>query len=76
MDSGAQAATARDIQWVRALIRDGKLAAIRGELSQTELGELIGVNRAAVSRWETGDRVPRGENAIRLARVLRGLLGD
>lgn len=42
-------------------------------LSQTLLAEQLGVSRAAVSRWETGDRTPREDNRIAYADALREL---
>lgn len=40
-------------------------------LSQSQLAELVGVSKAAVSCWETGVRgVPAGDNLVRLAETL------
>jgi DNA-binding transcriptional regulator YiaG len=42
-------------------------------LSQADIGEELGRTRAAVSRWETGDRLPRGEDLLGYVEVLRSL---
>ena len=53
----------------------GGAAAIRqtANLSQSEVAAAVGVSRAAVSRWEAGTRMPRGEAARRYARLLEVL---
>jgi DNA-binding transcriptional regulator YiaG len=45
----------------------------RARLSQAEIGATVGVSTAAVSRWETGRRVPRGKAAQRYAHLLAAL---
>ena len=45
-------------------------------LSQADVAEAIGVTRAAVSRWETGDRRPRGDLLIAYSELLQGLRRD
>jgi transcriptional regulator with XRE-family HTH domain len=40
-------------------------------LSRSELADLAGVSRPAISRWESRRRVPRGDNAVAYARALR-----
>ena len=49
-----------------------EVAYIRGELSysQAELGKLLGVSEATVSRWERGISVPRPEVTKRLLGLL------
>jgi len=42
--------------------------------SQRDVAHEIGVDPAQVSRWESGQREPRGENAIRYAAILRRLM--
>lgn len=43
-------------------------------LSQSQLAEIVGVSKAAVSCWETGVRgVPAGDNLVRLSQALGGL---
>lgn len=40
---------------LRHVLRDARRAA---DLSQTELGRMVGVSQGQVSRWERGDAVP------------------
>jgi len=40
------------------------------ELSQEELGKLVGVSQSRVSAWEAGKEVPKLENALDLANAL------
>lgn len=65
-----------------ALVVEGRAAAQsgRGEwlretagLSRAELAAIVGVSAAAVSRWEAGERCPRGHNAAAYARALRAV---
>lgn len=42
-------------------------------LSLAEVGRAIGVSSSAISRWETHQRVPRGEAAIRYFNFLLAL---
>lgn len=53
----------------------GELGAIRQrvKLSQGAIGRAVGVSRATVCRWESGERAPSGEAAVRLAKLLRDL---
>ena len=48
-------------------IREARIA--KG-LSQEELGERVGVKKAAVSKWETGRVYPRPRQARQLAKAL------
>lgn len=59
----------------RKAARSGRGRAIREEacVSQAELARALGVSQATLSRWESGDRRPRGEAAERYARLLRKL---
>jgi len=43
------------------------------ELSLADIGVMVGATRSAVSRWERGERRPRGENRRRYAAVLADL---
>jgi len=42
-------------------------------LSQQDVAEVLGVHRETVSRWERGERTPRGERLLAYATVLRVL---
>ena len=42
-------------------------------LTQADLAAELGVSRAAVARWESGTRVPRGDYRITYAALLREL---
>jgi DNA-binding transcriptional regulator YiaG len=63
------------ISLARAAIRDGQLRELRERLglSQRELGRALGVDESAVSRWESGERVPRAAQAVRLHGLMRAL---
>ncbi len=39
---------------------------IRGKLRQDELANLLGVHRNTVRRWESNERIPKGEIIIQL----------
>lgn len=45
-----------------------KLIELRGERTRTEVAESIGISVSALSMYETGERVPRDEIKIRLAK--------
>lgn len=59
----------------RADLKSGAARTLRVTcgLTQTEIAAQIGVSSVAVSRWESGDRTPRGEVALRYARLLAAL---
>lgn len=46
------------------------------KLSQSALGKHLGVSRAAVSQWESGDHAPATERLIRLAEILQCEVSD
>ena len=50
-----------------------RLLRLRAGLSQSQLAEVVGVDRASVSRWEAGLRHPRRRAAVRYAEVLERL---
>ena len=54
---------------------NGDLAAIRrrARISQEAIGRAVGVTRTTVGRWESGERAPSGQPAVRLANLLREL---
>ncbi len=49
---------------LRRLLRE------RARLSQAEVAAAAGVDRATVSRWESGEREPRGELLARYVAIL------
>jgi len=59
----------------RADAKSGRAREIRraAGVSQSEVAATCGVDRVAVSLWESGRRTPRGEPAVRYGRVLRML---
>jgi DNA-binding transcriptional regulator YiaG len=59
----------------RIRVEAGELAEIRqrARLSQEAIGRAVGVTRVTVCKWEAGTRLPSGEPAVRLARLLREL---
>lgn len=59
----------------RQLVRERRTQGIRQDagLSQHEVGQVVGVTAAAVSRWEHGNRLPRSGPALRYARLLDSL---
>lgn len=44
-----------------------RLKALRGNRSQKEVADALGVTTMAISQYETGDRMPRDEIKVRLA---------
>ena len=59
----------------RRMAKDGRARSVRttAGLSQTEVGQAVGVTAGAVSRWERGERLPRTDAAMRYARLLDAL---
>jgi transcriptional regulator with XRE-family HTH domain len=66
------------ISRARQLAESGRARRIRvkARLSLRELGAAVGVGPNTVLRWERGDRVPRGDAALRYGEVLEQLAGD
>ena len=44
-----------------------KLVELRGEKTQAEVAENVGISLSALAMYETGKRIPRDEIKIRLA---------
>jgi DNA-binding transcriptional regulator YiaG len=63
-------AKVRVTRWVRR----GRLAAIRedADLTQGELARALNVSQSSVSRWESGDTLPRARHAAALVELLDG----
>ena len=51
----------------------GERLRVAAGLSQGEMAAAIGVTPACISRWEAGDRRPRGAAAVAYAQLLREL---
>jgi transcriptional regulator with XRE-family HTH domain len=64
--------TVVDVARVRELIRSGKARRIRldARLSLTEVAAALGVSGAAVARWESLERLPRRDVALRYMDLL------
>lgn len=60
---------------VREAAESGEARRLRlaASLSLAEVARALGVSVPTVSRWETGERRPRGKAAIRYARLLEAL---
>lgn len=60
---------------VRAMAASGeaKRRRIARDLPIGEIARAVGVDTATVWRWENGKRSPRGERAVRYAKVLASL---
>ena len=65
-----------DVTWIRRLARDGGARVIRESagLSASEVARQLDKSPATVSRWERGERVPRGDAAEQWAQLLRQLV--
>jgi DNA-binding transcriptional regulator YiaG len=66
---------ALSIAEAREFLQSGRAVEIRkaARLSQGEVAAFCRVDPAAVSRWESKNRMPRGEAAIRFARLMKAL---
>lgn len=49
---------------------------LRGEIPQEAVAKAVGVDRATVSRWETGEREPRAKHLPRYIEVLDRLAAE
>jgi DNA-binding transcriptional regulator YiaG len=72
MNDGMREAKAkvRVARWVRK----GRLAELRegAGLSQGDFARALGVSQSSVSRWESGDVVPRARRAADIVELLDG----
>lgn len=66
----------RLIAWVRGLVESGAARSIReaARVSQPEVARTVRVDTSTISRWESGQRLPKGRAALRYAAVLQALL--
>ncbi len=64
-----------ELSEVRQLLHSGEARRIRlaSKLSLAEVGGVVGVSTATVSRWETGQRRPSGRLALVYWRLLTRL---
>lgn len=64
-----------ELALVRDLVLSGEARAIRinAHLSLAEIGSEVGASVSAVWRWENGERLPRGQAALRYGMLLRDL---
>lgn len=64
-----------ELSRVRKRLRIGQAERIRtaAGLSLAEIAEPVGVSAATVHRWETGQRTPHGDAAVRYGRLLTRL---
>jgi transcriptional regulator with XRE-family HTH domain len=46
---------------------------IAAGVSQQDIADELGLTRAAVGRWETGDRLPSGDHLLGYVKILRTL---
>lgn len=60
----------------KAATGDARRIRERRYLSRAEVAEALGVTESTVFRWESGDRKPRGDAAVRYADFLRLLEGQ
>ena len=60
---------------MRDMVRGGLVEDVRvsAGLSQAEVAHAVGVTAAAVGHWEKGRSMPRGQAALRYARLLLDL---
>lgn len=75
-DSAATGVDPLALVRVRRLAESGEARRIRiaNGLSLAEVADPIGASSSALSRWERGERVPRGAKAVRYLRLLDALV--
>lgn len=61
-----------EIRLLQSLPTPGKAKAIReaAGISQERLAEELGVHRVTLTRWELGERRPRGASRLKYAEIL------
>jgi DNA-binding transcriptional regulator YiaG len=64
--------TAEKLQALRARTASGEARKIReaARLSLNDIARSVGTHYSTIARWESGERLPRGEAALRYAALL------
>jgi transcriptional regulator with XRE-family HTH domain len=64
--------SAERLQTLRERTTSGQAREIRkaARLTQSDIARSVGVTFSTLSRWESGERLPRGEAALRYAALL------
>ena len=67
--------TAQNLARIRQMVRGGHARRIRlaSFLSQAEVADALGVSPSAVARWESGSRLPHGDEALLYLELLNSL---
>ena len=67
--------TAERLSHLRTLTKSGEARTIREDarLALSDIAQSIGADPSSVGRWERGECLPRGEVALRYARLLEHL---
>lgn len=67
--------TAEKLQALRARTASGEARKIReaARLSLNDIARSVGTHYSTIGRWESGERLPRGEAALRYAALLERL---
>lgn len=53
-----------------------RLVSLRGSKTQTEVAEAVGISKSAMSMYESGERTPRDETKVKLARYYNKTVGE
>jgi DNA-binding transcriptional regulator YiaG len=61
---------------VRALVEQLREARVAAEVSRETVAREIGVSASTVRRWEDGESVPRGLNAVALQKYVKRHAAD
>lgn len=71
----ATTTVAERLSHLRALTQSGEARAIRerARLALSDIAQSIDADPSSVGRWERGERLPRGEVALKYARLLERL---
>lgn len=49
---------------------------IERKMTQQDIAERLGISRVAVTKWETGEALPRAEMLPKIAKLLRCKIDD